>query len=97
MRLTVNGRRIQKLQTNVDFPLENLDLTQYVIGPKQRLKKYNLFAVSNHYGGLRGYYTAFCKNAIKQQCYKFEDKDVSDISTSSVKSSAACILFYSSL
>uniref|UniRef100_A0A674DEX8 ubiquitinyl hydrolase 1 n=1 Tax=Salmo trutta TaxID=8032 RepID=A0A674DEX8_SALTR len=96
-RLTINGRRIQKLQTNVDFPLENLDLTQYVIGPKQRLKKYNLFAVSNHYGGLRGYYTALCKNAIKQQWYKFEDKDVSDISTSSVKSSAACILFYSSV
>uniref|UniRef100_A0A4W5JCJ3 ubiquitinyl hydrolase 1 n=1 Tax=Hucho hucho TaxID=62062 RepID=A0A4W5JCJ3_9TELE len=97
-RLTFKGRRIQKLQTNIDFPMENLDLTQYVIGPKQRLKKYNLFAVSNHYGGLNGgYYTAFCKNAIKQQWYKFEDKDVSDISTSSVKSSAACILFYSSL
>uniref|UniRef100_A0A4W5JLL7 ubiquitinyl hydrolase 1 n=1 Tax=Hucho hucho TaxID=62062 RepID=A0A4W5JLL7_9TELE len=89
-RLTFKGRRIQKLQTNIDFPMENLDLTQYVIGPKQRLKKYNLFAVSNHYGGLNGgYYTAFCKNAIKQQWYKFEDKDVSDISTSSVKSSAA--------
>ncbi|CDQ91679.1 unnamed protein product, partial [Oncorhynchus mykiss] len=99
IRLTIDGRRIQVLQTNVDFPLENLDLNQCVIGPKQKLKKYNLFAVSNYYGvGLNcGYYTAFCKNAIKQQWYKFEDKDVSDISTSSVKSSAACILFYSSL
>uniref|UniRef100_A0A8C7ULK8 ubiquitinyl hydrolase 1 n=1 Tax=Oncorhynchus mykiss TaxID=8022 RepID=A0A8C7ULK8_ONCMY len=98
IRLTIDGRRIQVLQTNVDFPLENLDLNQCVIGPKQKLKKYNLFAVSNYYGvGLNcGYYTAFCKNAIKQQWYKFEDKDVSDISTSSVKSSAACILFYSS-
>ncbi|CAB1333052.1 unnamed protein product [Coregonus sp. 'balchen'] len=98
LRLTCDGREMRKLQTNVDFPLENLDLTQYVIGPKQRLKKYNLFTVSNHYGGLDyGYYTAFCKNTIKHQWYQFQDKDVSDISTSSVKSSAACILFYSSL
>ncbi|XP_041706148.2 LOW QUALITY PROTEIN: ubiquitin carboxyl-terminal hydrolase 8-like [Coregonus clupeaformis] len=98
LRLTCDGRGMRKLQSNVDFPLENLDLTQYVIGPKQRLKKYNLFAVSNHYGGLDyGYYTAFCKNTIKHQWYQFQDKDVSDISTSSVKSSAACILFYSSL
>lgn len=41
-----DGRWKQKLQTSVDFPLENLDLSQYVIGPKNNLKKYNLFSVS---------------------------------------------------
>ncbi|XP_036399789.1 ubiquitin carboxyl-terminal hydrolase 8 isoform X1 [Megalops cyprinoides] len=97
-RFSYEGRWKQKLQTSVDFPLENLDLSQYVIGPKHNLKRYNLFGVSNHYGGLDGgHYTAYCKNTIKQRWYKFDDHEVMDISTSSVKSSAAYIFFYSSL
>ncbi|XP_048337732.1 ubiquitin carboxyl-terminal hydrolase 8 isoform X2 [Sphaerodactylus townsendi] len=96
-RFSYDGRWKQKLQTSVDFPLESLDLQQYVIGPKSNLKRYNLFAVSNHYGGLDGgHYTAYCKNAAKQRWYKFDDHEVSDISSSSVKSSAAYILFYTS-
>ncbi|XP_036122078.1 ubiquitin carboxyl-terminal hydrolase 8 isoform X3 [Molossus molossus] len=97
-RFSYDGRWKQKLQTSVDFPLENLDLSQYVIGPKNSLKKYNLFSVSNHYGGLDGgHYTAYCKNAARQRWFKFDDHEVSDISVSSVKSSAAYILFYTSL
>ncbi|XP_067105290.1 ubiquitin carboxyl-terminal hydrolase 8 [Osmerus mordax] len=97
-RFSYEGRWKQKLQTSVDFPQESLDLAQYVIGPKQNLKRYNLFGVSNHYGGLDGgHYTAYCKNAQKQRWYKFDDHEVSDISTSSVKSSAAYILFFSTL
>ncbi|KAJ7311039.1 hypothetical protein JRQ81_006636 [Phrynocephalus forsythii] len=96
-RFSYDGRWKQKLQTSVDFPLESLDLSQYVIGPKSNSKRYNLFAVSNHYGGLDGgHYTAYCKNAAKQRWYKFDDHEVSEISASSVKSSAAYILFYTS-
>ncbi|XP_047437089.1 ubiquitin carboxyl-terminal hydrolase 8 isoform X2 [Mugil cephalus] len=97
-RFSYEGRWKQKLQTTVDFPLDSLELAQYVIGPKQTLKRYNLYGVSNHYGGLDGgHYTAYCKNALKQRWYKFDDHEVSEISTSSVKSSAAYILFYSTL
>ncbi|XP_006895373.1 PREDICTED: ubiquitin carboxyl-terminal hydrolase 8-like isoform X2 [Elephantulus edwardii] len=97
-RFSYDGRWKQKLQTSVDFPLENLDLSQYVIGPRNNLKRYNLFSVSNHYGGLDGgHYTAYCKNAARQRWFKFDDHEVSDISVSSVKSSAAYILFYTSL
>ncbi|XP_041713556.2 ubiquitin carboxyl-terminal hydrolase 8 isoform X2 [Coregonus clupeaformis] len=97
-RFSFEGRWKQKLQTTVDFPLENLDVSQYVIGPRASLKRYNLFGVSNHYGGLDGgHYTAYCKNAVKQRWYKFDDHEVSEISTSTVKSSAAYIFFYSSL
>ncbi|KAM9409487.1 ubiquitin carboxyl-terminal hydrolase 8 [Pholidichthys leucotaenia] len=97
-RFSYEGRWKQKLQTSVDFSLDCLDLTQYVIGPKQRLNKYNLYGVSNHYGGLDGgHYTAYCKNALKQHWYKFDDHEVSEIFTTSVKSSAAYILFYSTL
>ncbi|XP_026996022.2 ubiquitin carboxyl-terminal hydrolase 8 isoform X2 [Tachysurus fulvidraco] len=97
-RFWYEGRWKQKLQTSVDFPLENLDLSQYVIGPKSSLKRYGLYAVSNHYGGLDGgHYTAYCRNAGRQNWYKFDDHEVSEISASSVKSSAAYIFFYSSL
>lgn len=97
-RFSYEGRWKQKLQTSVDFPLDTLDLAQYVIGPKQSLKRYNLYGVSNHYGGLDGgHYTAYCKNVLKQRWYKFDDHEVTEISTSSVKSSAAYILFYSTL
>lgn len=96
-RFSYEGRWKQKLQTYVDFPLECLDLSQYVIGPKS-YKKFNLYGVSNHYGGLDGgHYTAYCKNGLKQRWYKFDDHEVSEISLSSVKSSAAYILFYTSL
>ncbi|CAH2274065.1 ubiquitin carboxyl-terminal hydrolase 8 [Pelobates cultripes] len=96
-RFSYEGRWKQKLQTFVDFPLECLDLSQYVIGPKT-YKKFNLYGVSNHYGGLDGgHYTAYCRNGLKQRWFKFDDHEVSEISISSVKSSAAYILFYTSL
>ncbi|XP_048025458.1 ubiquitin carboxyl-terminal hydrolase 8 isoform X1 [Megalobrama amblycephala] len=97
-RFKYDGRWREKLQTLVDFPLDNLDLSQYVIGPKPNLKKYNLYAVSNHYGGMDGgHYTAYCKNPLKQRWFKFDDHEVSEISASSVRSAAAYIFFYSSL
>ncbi|XP_064192598.1 ubiquitin carboxyl-terminal hydrolase 8-like isoform X1 [Anguilla rostrata] len=97
-RFSYEGRWKQKLQTSVDFPLENLDLNHYVIGPKHNLKRYNLYGVSNHYGGLDGgHYTAYCKNSNKQRWFKYDDHEVAEISTSSVKSPAAYIIFYSAL
>lgn len=58
----------------------------------------SFFLQQNHYGGLDGgHYTAYCKSVLKQRWYKFDDHEVSDISTSTVKSSAAYILFYSTL
>ncbi|MGH0134989.1 UNVERIFIED_CONTAM: hypothetical protein FKN15_008892 [Acipenser sinensis] len=45
-RFSYEGRWKQKLQTSVDFPLENLGMSQYVIGPNNNLKKYHLYGVS---------------------------------------------------
>ncbi|CAN1299573.1 Ubiquitin carboxyl-terminal hydrolase 10 [Linum perenne] len=52
-----------KLNTFVDFPIHNLDLSKYV---KQKDDEksctYDLYAISNHYGGLGGgHYTAYAK------------------------------------
>jgi len=46
----------------VNFPIHNLDLTKYVKSKDGPSYVYDLYAISNHYGGLGGgHYTAYCK------------------------------------
>lgn len=51
----------RKIQEMIDFPVEGLDLSQYVLDMTEKKKvMYDLYAVSNHYGSLNGgHYTAF--------------------------------------
>jgi ubiquitin carboxyl-terminal hydrolase 4/11/15 len=87
-----------KLDMYVDFPLEGLDLSQYMLGPSEPGKEpiYDCYAISNHYGGLGGgHYTAFAINRNDQKWYSFDDRSVSKVSNpESVKTSAAYVLFY---
>lgn len=54
---------------------------------------YDLYAVSNHYGGLGGgHYTAYAKNGT--QWYDFNDSSVREVSKQSIQGSSAYILFY---
>jgi ubiquitin carboxyl-terminal hydrolase 4/11/15 len=60
---------------------------------------YDLFAVSNHFGGVGGgHYTAFGKNYLTGKWYDFDDSSCTEITAdsrrSSVVSSAAYSLFY---
>lgn len=51
-----------KLDTFVNFPIRNLDLSEYVKSKDGRSHMYELYAISNHYGGLGGgHYTAYAK------------------------------------
>ena len=48
-----------KLDSFVDFPMTKLDLSKYV-APEEGGHVYDLYAVSNHYGGMGGgHYTAY--------------------------------------
>lgn len=52
-----------KLDTDVDFPIKNLDLGPFILHKDGKPVIYDLFAVSNHYGNLGfGHYTAFALN-----------------------------------
>ena len=52
----------RKNQCLVDFPLENLDLSKYVVGYDASSYKYDLYGICNHMGGLMGgHYTACIK------------------------------------
>lgn len=56
---------------------------------------YDLYGVSNHFGGLEGgHYTAFCKNPISDSWLNFDDSIVSPISANESVTQAAYVLFY---
>ena len=57
-----SGQEIQisKKMDLVDFPIENLDLSKYVVGYNARKYIYDLYGVVNHIGDVEGgHYTAF--------------------------------------
>ena len=87
-------RYFEKLATVVDFPLEGLDMREFVLGPERSRQVYDLYAVSNHFGSmLGGHYTAFVRSG--DRWFDMDDSSVSEIrSPTDVVSSAAYMLFY---
>ncbi|XP_077234151.1 ubiquitin carboxyl-terminal hydrolase 9-like [Tasmannia lanceolata] len=86
-----------KLDTFVNFPLYNLDLGNYVKHQSQahQSQVYELYAVSNHYGGLGdGHYSAYAKLIEESRWYHFDDSHVSPVDEDAIKTSAAYVLFY---
>ena len=52
-----------KNTTFIDFPINNLDLSKYILSENNISAKYDLIGVINHYGGESfGHYTAYCLN-----------------------------------
>ena len=69
----------QKIDMDVDFPLDGLDMSKYVVGQSEPLI-YDCYAVSNHFGNMGfGHYTAFCKNPVTSKWYEFDDNQVSEM------------------
>jgi ubiquitin carboxyl-terminal hydrolase 8 len=89
------NNRFQKNQILVTFPIDLLDLSNYVIGYKKEKYKYELYGVCNHSGGLMGgHYTAYVKNA-NGKWYHFNDTSVSEVGIeNSIISTKAYVLFY---
>ena len=87
--------RFQKNQILIQFPLDDLDLSNYVIGYKKEMYKYELYGVCNHSGGVMGgHYTCYVKNA-NGKWYHFNDTNVSEVALKeSVISPKAYVLFY---
>ncbi|KAL8539950.1 hypothetical protein ACS0TY_001525 [Phlomoides rotata] len=86
-----------KLDTFVNFPIRNLDLSKYVKSKdaSEGSHVYELYAISNHYGGLGGgHYSAYCKLSGDNSWHHFDDAHVSPVNESEIKSSAAYVLFY---
>lgn len=96
-RFLANGQ--QKNNALVEFPLENLDLSKYVVGYNAKQYVYDLFAICNHMGGIAGgHYTAFAKRACADKTaawFHFNDTHVeAQTDLSAMVSPAAYCLFY---
>jgi len=89
------NNRNQKNQILIDFPLENLDLTKYVIGYKKEEYIYDLYGICNHSGSVfGGHYTSYIKNA-NGKWYHFNDTSVVEVALiNSLISTKAYCLFY---
>ncbi|KAI3781720.1 hypothetical protein L2E82_11743 [Cichorium intybus] len=85
-----------KLETFVNFPIHDFDLTKYVANKNNSSRQvYELYALTNHYGGMgSGHYTAYIKLIDENRWYNFDDSHISAINEDDVKSNAAYVLFY---
>ena len=86
-----------KNNANIRFPLEGWDLSEAVKSKGSVTPIYDLYAVSNHIGGLRsGHYTAFSLTRFDEQWVEFNDSNPRPITKQTViqKSAAAYVLFY---
>lgn len=79
----------------IDFPIDNLDLSKYVIGYNKKSYVYDCYGVCNHSGSaLGGHYTSYVKNA-NGKWYHFNDAQVSEIEDiKKIVSTKAYCLFY---
>ena len=89
------NNRFQKNQVLITFPLDDFDLSNYVIGYKKDKYKYELYGVCNHSGGVMGgHYTSYVKSA-NGKWYHFNDTSVSEVGLiDSIISPKAYVLFY---
>uniref|UniRef100_A0A8D3CLR7 Ubiquitin carboxyl-terminal hydrolase n=1 Tax=Scophthalmus maximus TaxID=52904 RepID=A0A8D3CLR7_SCOMX len=94
-RFSYNRCWRDKLDTVVDFPIRDLNMSEFVCDPKAGPYIYDLIAVSNHYGGMGGgHYTAYGKNKVDGKWYYFDDSSVSSASEDQIVTKAAYVLFY---
>ncbi|XP_042263837.1 ubiquitin carboxyl-terminal hydrolase 11 [Thunnus maccoyii] len=89
----------EKLDSIVEFPLRDLDFSGCLLRKSQSNgeppSRYDLIAVSNHYGGLRdGHYTSYARNKDNSQWYYFDDSKVTYAREDQIVTNAAYVLFY---
>jgi len=95
-RFSYNHLWRDKISTFVDFPVEGLDIKHWVVNKEEKNTTYDLFAVSNHFGGLGGgHYTAYAKNILDNKWYNLDDSSVTPLGNpNAVRTPAAYVLFY---
>lgn len=97
-RFKQHGYYGTKINKTIHFPIEGLDLTDYLVERPDRPPVYDLYAVSNHYGSMSfGHYTAYAKNCFTQEWHHFDDSSVGKPKNEPrdfLISGAAYVLFY---
>ena len=92
--------QMRKLQTLVDFPIYNLDLSPFVQDFEFLSKldiscQYDLSGMVNHYGSLTfGHYISVVKNPYEEMWYKYDDQNRIPTAEDQIAKENAYILFY---
>tara|TARA_B100000900_G_scaffold249720_1_gene212613 strand:+ start:1318 stop:2394 length:1077 start_codon:yes stop_codon:yes gene_type:complete len=90
-RFDNNGKKNQQM---VDFPLENLDMREHIVGYDKDSYIYDLYGICNHSGGTAGgHYTAYVKNS-NGKWYHFNDTNCNEVDLGTLKSPYAYCFFY---
>ena len=76
--------------------MDGLDIKSWVVNKDEKDTIYDLYAVSNHFGGLGGgHYTAYGKNILDNKWYNLDDSSVQPLGNpNQVRTAAAYVLFY---
>jgi ubiquitin C-terminal hydrolase len=73
----INPYRTEKIYTKVAFPLNGLTLENNFSDIHRKNPLYNAYAIIQHHGVPGGgHYVAYCKNAINNKWYEFNDSTV---------------------
>ncbi|XP_062584733.1 uncharacterized protein LOC134246383 [Saccostrea cucullata] len=84
-----------KVDAEVIFPLEDLNLSQYTSGPDSGSLTYDLYSIVCHFGGANaGHYTTFAKHPLNGQWFYYNDESVSHQVPKKEDYKNAYILFY---
>ncbi|KAK3576537.1 hypothetical protein CHS0354_018043 [Potamilus streckersoni] len=84
-----------KVDSKVVFPLDNLDLSHFISGPKPKQLKYDLYSAVCHYGGANsGHYTAYTRHPLDSKWYYYNDETATELTPREEDYSSAYVLFY---
>eukprot|EP00826_Nyctotherus_ovalis_P029902 TRINITY_DN2371_c0_g5_i4.p1 TRINITY_DN2371_c0_g5~~TRINITY_DN2371_c0_g5_i4.p1 ORF type:complete len:932 (-),score=291.53 TRINITY_DN2371_c0_g5_i4:108-2882(-) len=87
----------KKISDFVDYPISGLNVAKYTLAPEEISGGclYDLFAVSNHFGGLSGgHYTATCFNSVADAWLYFDDTSVYKAVSDDLVTNSGYVLFY---
>lgn len=91
------GKVGSKNAAEIEYPVVDWDLSDSVCSNAAPSSHYDMYAVSNHVGGLgSGHYTAHALNRFDENWYEFNDSSVSQVDpeTHVSRNSSAYLLFY---
>jgi ubiquitin carboxyl-terminal hydrolase 8 len=92
-----NGRMGSKNEAAIAYPVRNWDLSRHVQSQGSEYPLFDLYALSNHVGGLgSGHYTAYALNRFSEQWYEFNDTHCHAMEERAFRrnQSSAYVLFY---
>jgi ubiquitin carboxyl-terminal hydrolase 8 len=82
----------EKINLDINFPIDNLNLSKYINGYDKYDAKYEAYGIINHVGNIGyGHYYAYCKN-IDGEWYNYDDSHISKLKN--IITENAYVLFY---